>query len=158
VLELTKSGGFTDRSPTEAPFCSDPGVYRSLIVGDVDNDGAPDVLATQIDGPARLFRNVVPQRGRWLGVRAVDPRWQRDAHGAIVELRSGPLRLRRTVSPAFSYLASNDPRVSFGLGTVATVDEVRVRWPDGFRERFAGLAMDRAHTLRRGDGQPLNPP
>lgn len=57
VLKLTDSGGFTDRSPAETAFSGPPGVSHSLVRADFDNDGARLLLVTQMDGPARLFRN-----------------------------------------------------------------------------------------------------
>ena len=43
--------------------------------GDYDGDGALDLLVTTVMGKARLYRNVAPNRGHWLLVRAVDPRF-----------------------------------------------------------------------------------
>ena len=51
-----------------------------------------------------------------------------------------------------SYLSASDPRVHFGLGASAALDAVMVQWPDGQRERWTGLAVDRLITLRRGTG------
>src|SRR5207302_7892483 len=65
------AGRFRDLSARNRPFCGVPGVYRGLAVGDIDNDGAPDLLVTALAGPARLYRNVAPRRGHWLSVRAL---------------------------------------------------------------------------------------
>ena len=79
------TGRFRDLSPDNAPFCGAPAVARGLACGDVDGDGALDLLVTSTAGPARLYRNVAPGRGHWLLVRAVDPSLGgRDAYGAVV--------------------------------------------------------------------------
>ena len=88
-----------------------------------------------------------------MGVRALVAPGGRDAHGAEVYVTLGPNRLRRDVSPASGYLSSHDARVSFGLGEAGSVDEVRVRWPDGMSESFGSLPVDRVHTLVRGAGR-----
>src|SRR5262249_28094775 len=75
-------GQFRDTSPADAALCGKSGVYRGLALGDFDNDGALDLLVTQVNGPARLLRNVAPKAGRRLTVRAVDPALKRDAYGA----------------------------------------------------------------------------
>jgi hypothetical protein len=38
--------------------------------------------------------------------------------------------------------SSHDPRVHFGLGPVAHIDAVEVRWPSGARSVVAGPALD----------------
>src|SRR5205823_138540 len=92
------------------------GTGFGTVLGDFNNDGALDLLVTGIAGPARLFRNVAPDRGHWLLVRALDPDLKRDAYGAEVIVAAGGKRRHGWVNPGSSYLGSNDPRVHFGLG------------------------------------------
>jgi hypothetical protein len=56
------NGSFRDLSPHNVPFSGAESVSRGLAVGDVNHDGAFDLLVTAIAGPARLYRNVVPSR------------------------------------------------------------------------------------------------
>jgi hypothetical protein len=46
------------------------------------------------------------------------------------------------VQSAYSYTASNDPRVHFGLGNVDRVDHLRVTWPDGTTLVLDDVAAD----------------
>ncbi len=86
-------------------------------------------------------------------VRAVDPSLRRDAIGARVTVFFDGRRLLRTITRAFSYLSSSDPRAHFGLGGADEVEHVEVHWPDGLRERFAVPGVDRVVELVRGTGQ-----
>ncbi len=147
------TGHFHDASRQERAFAGTAGVYRGLVCGDIDNDGAPDLLVTQIAGPARLYRNVAPKRGHWLTVSALDPaRGGRDAYGAEVTVRSGAHGWMRWLNPGTSCLSSNDPRAHFGLGDTARIDSIHVRWPDGLEEDFAGRGVDQWLRLKRGQG------
>jgi enediyne biosynthesis protein E4 len=148
-----RNGHFQDISRQELSFCRVPGVYRGLAVGDLGNRGALDLVVTEVAGPARLYRNVVPRRGNWLVVRALDPATKRDAYGAEVTVEAGQRRFTRWVNPGTSYLSSNDPRAHFGLGSVERVDRIRVIWPDGSQETFAGQPANRHVSLRKGEGQ-----
>jgi hypothetical protein len=126
-------------------------VSRGVALGDIDSDGDPDLLVGSIQGRARLYRNDAPRRGRPLVLRAIDPRWRRDAIGARVSLVTGGGRQTRTITSGFSYLSSSPPVAYFGVPARETVERIEVRWPDGTLESFVpgpGMAL----LLVRGEG------
>jgi hypothetical protein len=146
------TGKFRDISPANPALCGRWNVARGLVCADFNNDGAPDLLVTAIGGRARLFRNVAPNRGHWLKVRAIDPKHKRDAYGAEVRVRLGDREWLRLINPGESYLSSGLPIALFGLGTVDHIDAVVVTWPDGDPpEEFKGGAVDRMMVLRKGE-------
>jgi hypothetical protein len=147
------TGHFRDISQQNAPFCGTANVARGLAWGVFDDRGAVGLLVTTVAGPAQLFRNVVPNRGHWLLVRAVDPALRRDAIGAEVRVRASGKQFVRQISPASSYLCSNDMRAHFGLGDAEQVESVEVVWPGGAKEEFAGGRADRSITLEKGKGK-----
>ena len=104
------------------------------------------------DAPAYLLRNA-GRRGHWIAFRVLDQHG-RDALGATITVSTGQRRVRRDVTAAYSYLASNDPRVHIGLGSETRVAEVSVRWVDGSVESFGEFDVDRVIVLRRGAGAP----
>lgn len=144
---------FRDVSPANPAFCGRWNVARGLACADFDDDGAPDLLVSTIGGPARLFRNVASNRGHWLKIRILDPKWNRDAYGAEVVVQSGQGKWLRLINPAQSYLCSCSPRAFFGLGTTTQIDTILVNWPDGTKEQFPGGAVDRSIVLRKGEGR-----
>lgn len=151
-------GNFRDVSLANPAFCGQASVGRGLACGDLDNDGAVDLLTTGTGGPAQLFRNVAPNRGHWLAVRAIEPTLGgRDAHGAEVVVEAGGRRWWRLVNPSASYLSSSDPRVHFGLGTNSKVDAIRVLWPEGGEEIFPGTPANQLLVLRKGTGRKVGP-
>lgn len=108
---------------------------RAAAFGDYDNDGDVDILIANRDGPVRLLRNDVKRRGGFLILRVLDRRG-RDAYGAVVTCLIGETVRSFEVRAAYSYCATNDPRVHIGLGSRTTIDRVEVRWPDGSIDTF----------------------
>ncbi len=145
LFRNTGKGGFVE---VIAPEFSQLEVSRGAAVGDVDNDGDPDLLVTNNNGPARLLLNNVGNQNHWLGLRLVGKNG-RDMLGAHVEIVTTNGVLRRRVRTDGSYLSANDPRVLVGLGQTTRVKAVRVRWPDGETEEWKDQPVDRYVTLAK---------
>ena len=128
-----------------------------LAFGDVDNDGDIDLLVTNDGGTARLYRNDIKQKGHWLTIQAKDPSLKRDAIGATITVMIQGKRLTRFVTPAYSYLSYNDPRVHFGLGKATSADQISIVWPDGTSENFPGAKADQFILLEKGKGKGTSP-
>jgi hypothetical protein len=133
------------RGGTSTPLIA---TSRAAAFGDIDNDGGIDVLVANRDGAPHLLRNVVRERGHWIMFRVLDEHG-RDALGAELTVAVGTRAVRRVVRAAYSYLASNDPRVHVGLGSETRVGSVLVRWPDGGRTTFGPFDADRIVSIRR---------
>lgn len=155
LLFLNDGRGFFKLAPPEVcgRFCSDVEISRALAAADLDADGDEDLVLTNIEGPAHVYRNEAPRAGRWLSVLALDPRYKRPEPGTVLTVTVGSRQLVRAVAPATSYLTSNPADVHFGLGEVDKVDQLALQWPDGLVETFAVACVDCAITVRRGEGQ-----
>jgi hypothetical protein len=131
---------------------------RAAAFGDVNGDGAIDILVVNKDAPAQLLMNQTSMRHRSMTFRVINAHGA-DALGARVSIRfSGGDVLTQEVRSGYSYCAASDPRVHVGLGWERrTVEEVVVRWVDETRESFKFgryFKQLRVYELRRGEGTP----
>jgi hypothetical protein len=148
--------GFREVTATAGPALQLIEVSRGAAFGDIDNDGAVDIVITNEDGPARLLHNEAAGRHHWLLVRLEAPKVNRFGMGARVGVfRSGMPTLWRHAHTDGSMLSACDIRVHFGLGDNPKIDAVVVHWLDGKKEKWQNIRADRIVTLRQGSGTPL---
>ena len=121
---------------------------RAAAFGDLDNDGAVDVVVGNRDAKVSVLRNTAGSGGRWVQF-AVRDRDGRYALHARVRIDAGGVRRWRRVERGYSYCSSNDPRVHCGLGSATAVDAVTVFWNDGATSEFGPFEVDRVHVLQR---------
>jgi hypothetical protein len=125
-------------------------ISRGLIPADIDADGDLDLLVTNIEGPARLYRNE-SDTASWVAINIYDHDLGREALGAKVAIRTESRSFVRHAIPPGGYLTVAPSTIHLGIPEGETVTEVDVRWPDGTEERFAPRATG-AIELRRGHG------
>ncbi len=125
---------------------------RGLCVADFDNDGLPELFVANQGAPFLLYKNNPQKRNHWLGLRLVGTgHTNRDAIGTRVTVTAKKHRWVKWVDPGSGFASQSDRRLIFGLGTLQSIDDIEIRWPDGRVEHVKGLAVDRYHTLKEGE-------
>ena len=160
-------GRFVDVTREVKDDLSAPVPGRGAAFGDYDNDGDVDVFILAVNGTARLLRNEVGNRNRWLRIKLVGAARgdrqhpgaagrvsNRNGIGARVTVWAGGSRQSREVRSGSSYLSQNDFRLHFGLGKHPAADSVTVRWPGGTVDRLGSISADRELVVEEGEAGP----
>jgi hypothetical protein len=145
-------GSFKDAGPSAGPGFALLKVSRTLVSGDIDNDGDLDLLVTNNGQTADLLRNDGGSRRRSLTVRLVGRESNRDGVGARLRAVIGGRTQVREIKAGSSYLGQGDVRAHFGIGDAARVDRLEVRWPSGRAEAVDAVDAGQVVTVTEGFG------
>ena len=143
-LLLRNIGGkFVDASTQAgAPFQKRMAA-RGAAFGDLNNDGAVDVVVAANSGPPAVLRNNTSSQG-WLLIDTVGTSSNRDGIGASVRIVGASGREQfGFVSTTGSYLSAHDKRVHFGLGRDRELKLIEIRWPGGIVQTWKNIAANR---------------
>jgi hypothetical protein len=140
---------FEDVSDRAAPYFSVTHVGRGAAYGDLDNDGAPDLILVHQNEPVTVLRNRRTPN-HWLSLLLEGVASNREAIGAVVTSQWEGRPLTRVIRGGGSYLSCSDRRVL--IPCTPEFQTVEIVWPGGRRERFSGLQPCRGHRLREGTG------
>ena len=127
---------------------------RGLAVGDLNNDGYPDVVVGINGGPPLVLYNNGESRNHWIGLRLVGTESNPTATGAILRWSAGGVVRSRLKTAGGSFLSSHDPREILGLGKSDRADWIEIQWPKpgGHTDRFTDLSVDKYVTVIEGKG------
>jgi enediyne biosynthesis protein E4 len=122
-------GRFRDAT-ADSGLSSAAAVHRGCGVADFNGDGRLDVVVLVLGARAELWKNESSNDSRWLIVRLVGVRSNRDGIGARVVIGNQV----RTMTTAVGYASSSHTGLHFGLGGGLEAVRVEIFWPSGTRQ------------------------
>ena len=151
LFHKLEANGFKDVAAEMGKDFYTPRVARGAAYGDINNDGALDLVVTTNGGPAVLFRNEgVSNHG--LRIKLVGTKSNRDGLDAVVRVAAGIDIQSRMLRSGSSYLSSSELLLTFGLGQNAKADTVDIYWPSGATDHLANVNADQIITVQEGAG------
>jgi len=149
---------FTNRAAEwglDAPSFSNGAAY-----GDLDNDGALDLVVNNVNGPAFVYRNRcgdLHPENKFLKISLAGEGGNRYGLGAKVTVYYNHTLSYQEQMPMRGFQSTVDCRLNFGLGQVQRIDSVLVQWPDGRRQLLKDIRPNQSITVRQSNAVAAPP-
>jgi hypothetical protein len=119
-------------------------VHRGCGVADFDADGRLDVVVLTLGSPAELWQNESTPQRRWLIVRLIGTRSNRDGIGARITVGDQV----RTMTTAVGYASSSHAGAHFGLGDQPDPVRVMIEWPSGIKQVVDNVKVNQVIVVK----------
>lgn len=127
---------------------------RGMALTDVNNDGKPDLIISNINGAnPQLLINKTENGNNRIRLDLEGVISNRDAVGArvFVESEDGVI-MNQIVKAGNSYQSTSSKSLFFGIGE-AGISELRIQWPSGQTDIFSDIPVNRIlHITESADG------
>ena len=135
---------------------------RNLVSEDLDGDGKLEWLAVTFErwpSPKQalhLFPNFAEESGNWIGAR-IESAFGTPAVGAVARLKTDDGIQTRRIVTGDSYRSQHSTTLHFGIGRLAQVQSLEIRWTNGTTNTLYQPAVNSYHTIRptRSISNPL---
>ncbi len=149
VRAVWNAGDFEFHAFQDQEFLNIEGNWRSLTVGDLEEDGDPDVIIGGFGVPPRVLVNQVDNGNQSLSLRLHGTTSNHLGIGAKVRLveADGTLGPVHPVGKHSNPMFVSEPLTFLGLGTASKAHAIEITWPSGFVQRVEDLEAGKLHNL-----------
>jgi hypothetical protein len=172
LLDLYVSGGFDGSVPQFLPsafyhqqtannfvipptggFQNDVGESYSNAIGDLNNDGKPDIVVSNDTDKNYVWENTSSTSNNWLKIKLEGVVSNRDGIGNRIEVRANGVSQYRYTLAGEGYLSQNSNYEFVGLNNATVIDYIKVTWnTTGQVETINNIQPNQTITIQEGNG------
>lgn len=143
-IKNTETWGFEEAS-----------ISSGTVYADFDNDGDLDLMASNINAPAFVYKNTLNDslglQTNYLKVDLQGSKNNLKGIGATVRVYSGSTEKIRVNNPVRGFQSTVSTTLHFGLKDHRTIDSLIVQWPDGKKSIERNIKVNQQLTLSYDD-------
>jgi len=120
---------------------------------DLDADGDLDLVVNNLEDPAFIYKNLSREQnsGNYLQAKLQGSPSNPFAVGASVLIEYQGIKQYHELNPTRGIFSSVEHLIHFGLGQVAQVERLTVRWPDGKTQTLTNVPANQRLQLKWSD-------
>ena len=143
--------------PMSAGFENDTARSFSNAIGDINNDGYPDMTVLNYEpDDIFLWKNVSNQNNNWLKIKLEGVTSNRQGIGSWIEISLAGNKQYRYTLCGEGFLGQNSAYEFFGLGSASTIDYIKVTWLSGQVDIIENPTLNSHITIIEGGTLNVN--
>lgn len=143
--------GATFTIPSDAGFSLESGESYSNAIGDINNDGKPDIAVNNSNNEdIYLWSNLTTNSNNWLKVKLKGVESNLEGIGSTIEIKINGEKQYRYTLCGEGYLSQNSNTEFFGLGENTSIDSVKITWLSGTIDTFYNVSANQTLEIIEG--------
>jgi ASPIC and UnbV/FG-GAP-like repeat/Secretion system C-terminal sorting domain len=118
-------------------------------VGDINDDGYPDMAVINVGYPSFLFQNA-GGNNNYIKVKLRGVLSNRDGIGSTITLFHNGKKQQRYTQCGVGFMGQNSYTEIFGLGQSEKIDSLTILWPTGHMDKLFAPDINKKHIIAEG--------
>lgn len=151
-------GGLTFKNEAAKLGLDQESYSNGSLYADLDNDGDLDLVINNLDQEAFVYQNHSENsENNFLRIDLKADGQNPFGVGAQAILFSENQKWSQRLSTSRGFQSGSSTTLVFGLGKTASIDSIKINWPNGQSEIFPKAPVNQHLILSQNQGKPLNP-
>ena len=139
--------------PNNIGFENDTRISYSNAIGDIENDGKPDLVVSNDTENNFFFNNTSNNSNNWIKIKLEGTSGNKDGIGNQIEVfANGKSQYRYTLCGE-GYLSQNSSYEFIGLSSASNIDYIKITWKhNGLVEVFENINVNQSLLIKENNG------